>query len=667
MKVSVCLLLFLIFFSSVSEAQDTLLPVEVTATRLRDVEELETQVPGKVIVITEEDIQKLGAKTIQEVLQYQTGVVFYDQIGNEFQTTVDMRGFNGTPVPATSVFVDGVRVNEPDFNTINWDLMPIEDIERIEIMPGTATVYGRDALGGVINVTTKRGRTDGYHFGFDLGGGSFARQKYSFNTDGPLPYNFDYYVGVTRELTDGYRDASGGRITRIFTKLGYRLGDDTDATLAYTHVQDHLKQAGSLPGNIFRRDPTDNFTPGDFSDSDLNLVALNVRQRLFAGFSLAVNGFFRDNDQQGFVNGLFSESTLQTQTSSGGGTVQLTHEGSILQRKNLASLGIEYTRNRFDITNSGSFSGFSFLTKQLTTEDVGGVYLTDTFRLFEPLVLNAGFRYDWDRFNFADKLDPTLDGKKSYNRVSPKAGLVYNPVNNLSFTFSYSEGIRMPTVNELFSQGPFGSNPNLLPMTSRNFELGAKGKWSDWLEGSLALYYMPVKDEIIFVVTDPVNFFGRNENVSRTLRRGIELSLKGRYGKWFDATVNYTFTNATFETDVLLFSGQVRKGDELPMVPRHHVTALVNVYPLDGLTVSLFGNYVGKQFLFNDEPNQVKQLPDYFVLGSRVAYQWQKWTAYITFNNLTNRKYATSGVVVSEPFFVPAPRFNFFGGITFRY
>ncbi|NIM20368.1 MAG: TonB-dependent receptor plug domain-containing protein, partial [Candidatus Latescibacteria bacterium] len=130
-------------------------------------------------------------------------------------------GFNGQPVTATSVFVDGVRVNEPDFNTINFDLIPIEDIERIEIMPGTATVFGRNALGGVINLTTKRGRTDKPHFSFDIGGGSFGRQKYSLNTDGPVPIakNLDYYFGVTRELTQGFREDSGGRITRIFGKL----------------------------------------------------------------------------------------------------------------------------------------------------------------------------------------------------------------------------------------------------------------------------------------------------------------------------------------------------------------------------------------------------------------------------------------------------------------
>ena len=61
---------------------------------------------------------------------------------------------------------------------------------------------------------------------------------------------------------------------------------------------------------------------------------------------------------------------------------------------------------------------------------------------------------------------------------------------------------------------------------------------------------------------------------------------------------------STFETDVLLFSGQVRKGDELPLVPRHRVSVGINTYPLERLTLSLFGNYVGKQFMLGDEPNR---------------------------------------------------------------
>jgi iron complex outermembrane recepter protein len=669
-----CFALLLVFLPGflfpAEPAQDTLAPVVVTSSRLPDVQQPAIHVPGNVIVITAEEIEKLGAKNIQEVLQVQTGVILYDAVGNDFQQTADLRGFNGQPVTATSVFVDGVRVNEPDFNTVNFDLIPIEDIERVEIMPGTATVFGRNALAGVIHITTKRGRKDRRHFDFDVAGGSFGRQRYSFGTDGPLPLeNFDYYFRVTRELTDGFRAASGGRITRFSGKVGYRLGDVTDVTLAYSRVLDHLKQAGSLPASRLRVDRNDNLTPGDFSDGNLHQVALNVKQKLPAGFSLALNGFFRRLEQELFTQGLSSISTLQTDTNSGGTTVQLTHDGVITNRKNLLTLGLEYSRNRFDTVNSGRFvaPAFSFLTRQSTEEDVIGVFWTDSFHLFNSLILNGGVRYDWDRLEFVDKLDPSLNGRKAYNRVSPKAGVVYSPSRNFSLSFSYSEGVRIPTVNEIFAQGPFGSNPGLKTMKGRNFEVGAKASVADWLDASLAFFYMPVRDEILFVVSDPVNFLGRNENIAKTLRRGIELSVKARYEKLLDLFLNYTVTHATFETDVLLASGQVRKGDELPQVPRHRVAMGVNTYPLKGATFSLFGNYVGEQFMVRDEPNQAKKLADFFVLNSRIAYQWRQWTSYVNFNNLTNRKYSTSGILVTEPFRVPAPGFNVFAGLSFRY
>jgi iron complex outermembrane receptor protein len=245
--------------------------------------------------------------------------------------------------------------------------------------------------------------------------------------------------------------------------------------------------------------------------------------------------------------------------------------------------------------------------------------------------------------------------------------LVFLPFKDLSLSFSYSEGIRVPTVQELFALGPFGSNPGLLAMKSRNYEIGLKTRLSSWLEGSLALFYMPVKDEILFVVTDPVNFIGQNQNIDRTLRRGVEVSLKGRYQKLLDGFINYTITKATFETDILLFSGQVKKGDELPLVPRHRVGLGINYHPAADLTVSLFGNYVGRQFLLNDEPNRFRRLADYFVLGSRLSYQWKDLTGYVTVNNLTNKKYSTSGIRVGEPFLVPAPGLNVFAGLSYRY
>ncbi len=671
MKVCAFLFFCLVFIPLRIQAAEppevTLPPVVVTATRLQDVQEPITNVPGKVIIVTAEEIEELGAKTVQEVLQYQTGIVLYDSIGNEFQQTIDLRGFNGLPVPATSVFVDGVKINEPDFNQTNFDLIPTENIERLEILPGTATVFGRNALGGVINITTKRGSKDRPHFGFDIGAGSFGRQKYSIHTDGPLPLdNFDYYFSATRELTQGFREDSGGRITKLFGKLGYRLGDQTDATLSYTRVLDHLKQAGSLPGSVLRVDRDDNLTPGDFFANDHHQVAVNLRQKLPAGFSLAVNTFYRRNDSESFVVGLFGSFRALVDYTQTGGALQLTHESRLLGNRNSINLGFEYGRNWFSNKTSGSFSA-----NKSTGEHVVGIYLQDTYDLSESLSVNAGFRSDWSLIDFKDRLTPAFSFEERFSRVSPKAGITFNPYENLGFYFSYSEGFRVPVADEFaaFGPPPFFTPfvVNLKPVRSRNFEIGMRGRIDSWLEGSLAFFYMPVRDEIIFLVTDPSTFTGQNGNIDRTLRRGIEASLKARFEKLFDVFINYTVTKATFETDVQLFSGQVSKGDELPLVPRHRVSAGINVRPLEGLTVSLFGNYVSKRFLNNDEPNNARRLADYFVLGSRLAYQWKDWTGHVTVNNLTDKKYSTFGTLGAQPFRIPAPGINVFGGLSFRY
>ena len=655
------------------EQEETLKPVVVTTTRLKDVEEDATRIPKKVAVITKEDIERQGAKTVQEAIQYQTGIVLYDQIGNEFQSTVDLRAFSGLPVPGTTVFVDGVRVNKPDFNQVNFDFIPIEDIEKIEILYGPGTVYGRNSLGGVINITMKRGSKDKPSVSGEAGGGSYFRQKYSFAADIPLPLpDLNYYFSGTRELSNGYRQESDGRITRIFNKLGYSNETGTDVALSYTFVTDLLKQAGSLTQAQLDRHRRDNATPGDFKGSTYNLLTLNLRQKLPAGFSMALNSFYRGNDSESFLVGLTSVSNAFTDYDQWGGTLQFSNN-RILSERNSFNLGFEYGNNRFTNDSSGSFSGFPFTISSSTHEDVVGVYLLDTLDIFESVSVTGGFRFDWSRIDYNDRVTSNASFTETFNHVSPRAGVVYNPLPNLGFYFNYSQGFRTPTVQELPAFDPPLFTPsvaNLDPVTSQNIEVGLRGKLPPWLEATFAFFYTPVKDEILFVVTDPVNFFGQNVNISSSLRRGVEISLNGRYGKRWSGFLNYTYTKATFETDVLLFSGQVRKGDEFPLVPNHRVGLGVSFLPTKGLTVSLFGNYVGRQFLANDEPNDFKKLDDYFVLNGKVSYNWKNLTGYITGSNLTNNKFETFGIVggfPAQPFLVPFPTTTVFAGIKFRY
>ncbi len=689
--------------SSAAEQEDSVETPEVvvSSTRLPDTPVEARTLPAKTTVITAEDIKRTGAKTVQEAIQWATGIVMYDQVGNNFQQTIDLRGFNGQPVPSTSVFVDGQRINEPDFNTVNFDLIPFETIERIEILPGTAAIYGKNALGGVINIITKRGGDSHQTTGETLFG-SFSRQRYTISASGPVG-KFDYYNSFSRETEQGFRDDATARISRYYGRMGYRPTEHTDMTVSYTYVKDKLFQAGSLPISIADVDPEANFTPGDFFDSETNVARVTGRQTLPMGFSLNLNASYRHLNQEQFTRsqpffpgGDLPTSTNNLHTESWAGTFQVTHEGTPLSRRNLLVLGTEVATNKFGNNLAFQAGGFASTSQRSTNEDILGLYAQDTLHLTSQLILTAGARYDHDQLGFTDNLTPANNNSRIFHRTNPRAGLTYLITPQSSVYSNYSQGFRVPTFNELLALGPFGSNPNLKPVTSQNYELGFKSQISNWGEVSLALFQTDVKNEILIVCGDPftcgVSTFATNQNIPKSRRRGIEATFKARYKDYLDGLVNYTFTEATIESDVTInpfffdpsgstpYVEQVKKGDTFPQVPKHRLSVTANYHPAPGWTLSLIGLYVSTQFLINDEQNIRPRLPGYFVLNSKASYERPvpggRLSGYLMLNNMLDQNYFTSGIVAAnnltgggsvENFVVPAPSLAVYGGFTYRF
>ena len=108
--------------------------------------------------------------------------------------------------------------------------------------------------------------------------GSFNRERYNLTASGPIG-KFDYFASFTRETEDGFRDQSDARISRFFSKIGYRPTESTDLSISYTYVTDHLLQAGSLPLSVAAFNRKANFTPGDFDDKETNVVRLSGARR----------------------------------------------------------------------------------------------------------------------------------------------------------------------------------------------------------------------------------------------------------------------------------------------------------------------------------------------------------------------------------------------------
>ena len=663
---------------SQSEQSSVLLPtIVVGATRLPDVRFDQSRVPASVTVITAEEIEQSGATSVQQVLSQQPGVVLFDEIGNRFQPTVDLRGFNGAPTIGVTVLVDGVRVNEPDFNQVNYDLIPLEDIDRIEIIPGASAIFGKNALAGVINIVTKRGG-DVPQTTAEAAGGSFGHRRFTLTSSGPIKA-FDYYLGVSREDEDGFRNNSGGEITRLLTKLGYRLGNTTDITLTYTHVDDDLKQTGSLTPEELRLNRDQSITPGDVA-SELNLLTGNVRQALPFNLSFALNGFVRLRNSDASNVGRTSISQSRTDVDSKGGTAQLSHDLTLLGRRSIFTLGAELARNEIDRKLEAQFGGFPFTSDTSIKEDLLSFYAQESLNLFEPLVLTLGVRYDREKLHVIDRMDPSNSGFRRFARWNSRIGLNYNFSKDIGLYATYSEGFRPPSADEIAALGPFSSNLNLRPVKSQNYELGGRAKLGTWLEGSAAFFHTIVRDEIFFVLTDPLLGIGQNVNISRSRRQGVELSLKPRYREFVDGFITYTFTDATFESEFVLpkppfpNQQQVKRGDEFPQVPSHRLSAGVNYHPSRDWTLSLSTLYVGGQFLFGDESNTEAKLSDYLVFNTKVTYQRGNLTAFLIGNNVFDNKYETRGILATNPttfgldrFLVPAPGIEVFAGVRYRF
>jgi iron complex outermembrane recepter protein len=649
------------------ESELVLEPVLVNAARLADDLLEMRRVPSQAYVVTAEDIARTKPSTVQEALGKVPGIVFYDQTGNPFQRTIELRGFNGQPNPSVSVFVDGVRVNEPDSNAVNWDLIPIQDVERIEVLPGPSAIYGQNALSGVINIITKRGTQTPQTTVTGMFG-SYSHYRASASTSGPLPEGFNYSLNLGLDRGSAYRDYSDSRISNVMGRLGYRPSEDTDLGIAYTYVNNRLEEPGVLTLSELVQDPRQSPTQG-LSTNELSTVMFQGKQKLGSGFSVAGNLSYRQTSQDQNNFGRFSTSRLITDTSTTGGVLQLSHEGRFRERQNRFSVGGEFRYSDVKPTGSGNFAGFPFFSKQSIDESVFGVFAQDSFDLTSQLNLTAAVRYDSANIRFKDEIDPTNSGSNWYGQVTPRVGLTYTPWSSLTLYANYGQGFQIPTTNELFSLGPFGSNPDLKPVKSQTFELGLRARPVDWVEPTLAFFLTNVDDQIFFVVTDPLTFSGRNENLPKTRIAGAELGVKIRPHDWVDILLNYSYAKSQFQDSFTLFSGTVQKGDRVPLVPLTRVNGTVNFHPIQGLEIGVTGQYVSRQILLNDESNQsYYRLQDAFLLSAQASYTWKWFRFFLQGNNLTNKLYETYGIVSGSTVFVmPAPGINFMAGVTVRF
>src|SRR5256885_1961725 len=244
---------------------DTLAPVVVTGLRLPSVRELARGLAGRTAALTATDLDARGVRSLADALEQLPGITTSDELGATGQLDVSLRGFNVSPViglpQGVTVYMDGVRANEPGAHEVNFDLLPLEDVERVEVVYGPSVLLGRNALGAAVNLVTRRGASPPSRE-LEASAGSFGRYELKAHA-GSRHGRWGYLLGARYEREDGWRDDTQSRIATLFAKAGL-LNHTWDATLSYSGADNKIFQAGSLPETELAQNPRANFTPRDF-------------------------------------------------------------------------------------------------------------------------------------------------------------------------------------------------------------------------------------------------------------------------------------------------------------------------------------------------------------------------------------------------------------------
>src|SRR5438128_2190003 len=569
-----------------STPKDTTLlaPVVVTGVRLPTVRELARGLAGRTAALSAQDLDARGVRTLADALEQLPGVTTSDELGATAQLDVSLRGFQVSPVigvpQGVTVYVDGVRANEPDAHEVNFDLLPLEDVERVEVVYGPSVLLGGNALGAAVNLVTRRGGSASPAAReLEASAGSWGRYELKARA-GARHGVWDYYIGARYEREGGWREDTRSRIGTLFAKLGL-LNGTWDATLSYSGADNKIFQAGSLPESVAAANPRRNFTGGDYFAPRAHLVILNA-QRLVGRTQLAINAFGRTLSSEQFnVNFVGEDSRQRNATRSGGGAVQLSGKLPLGARELRWLAGADADYDHVAVTIFGVPGGGSpdSLTESVATSQVNaGAFAGVNLEVVPRLTATVAARYDWIRVPFDDLIDSTQNGLHIFRRLSPRAGLTWSGSGHELFA-SVSRGFRAPAVVELGCADPtaacplpfaLGPDPALNPVVATTYELGWHVRAPGGrLDASADVYRTAVRDDIFFIASTVTG--GYFQNIGATRRSGVELALewRGPTPAGLRAYANYGYTRATFQTTATLATTRdpagetVTPGDEL--------------------------------------------------------------------------------------------------------
>ncbi len=615
----------------------------------------EEPVPANVTVLTAQDIQDSGASSLPELFSRVEGFTVKDTQGFGLGTdgTVNLRGVATGSRTGILVLLDGVRQNRITGDEVHWQSMPLETIERIEIIRGGGgTIYGEGAFTGVINILTKQGGEKPLDTEAHAEWGSFGWQQYHAAARG-RSYPFTYDLTYTRHFLDGYREFSFSRNTTITDSSGVELGDLGKLAVHMLHSADTTAFPGGLTAIQTEQDRrhADVNRRGIFDD-ETTQVSTDLTLGPWEGLSGVFNMFWRRRIADSFTSAL----DLFEITPSRGLSLRTNYDLALGAMNNSLIGGVELTDDKATTGTRG--------TSPVDESNRGGfgLYCEDTLTFWNRLSLVGGIRFDKSRYEEAISF-PNFTGTLKFSGLSPKVGVTYALLpHGWDLFASFSRPFKAPNIDDFSGIVPdFVGNLSLKPQQANTYELGTRASHGPW-NADLTWFYLDTKDEIIFNRLN--GSFGQNENFD-TRRAGVEM---GGHLDWPEkglrAHATYTFVKAEFSKGSLV-------GNTIPGAPEHLFNTGVGFSPMKNVWVDFDWQSVNDFYRINDVGNVLPKGRNYNVVNANLTYHISNIDVFVKFENILDEEYSSfassNGLTTLGAGENPMPPFGVKGGLTVKF
>ncbi|MDX8393560.1 MAG: TonB-dependent receptor [Mariprofundales bacterium] len=571
--------------------QAELTPIIVTATRISSPLANNT---SDVTIIDSETLQNMQAVTVADALRAVVGVDVIASGGAGALSSVFLRGANSGH---SLVLIDGVRVGSATTGSFDWAHLATIDVERIEIVRGAqSSLYGADAIGGVIQIFTKKGgNADGKtHASAQLEAGTYASKSANVHLRAGSADSVNYNISASSMRTTGISAAANGtepdsyRNTTLSGNIGIPIGAGNVALLAR-----HARGVTSIDG----------FSPPTFQFGDVLGDTNSTTQRVF---SAKIDYPIFD----------LMNTTLQLSKSSDELRIAGSFNGDFRTDMNLFTW-----QNNIDLDNISLLFGLDYHSDKARSASLNHrinqqAGFTAIAWHSDLLDINAAMRHD--------------KNSVTTNKTTYKLGLGLRPLDDMIITANYGTGFKMPSINDLyFPADMFSSgNLNLLPETSRSWDIGLEYN-SGWNENDVqlkAVYFNQDLQQLIqWQPINPLSFVWMPQNIANANTRGWELSTKLDAGHGY-AQITWTY----------LLAHDLANNMRLPRRAKERGSILLGAW-LGDVLLEVQTDIVGSRF--SDAAN-TKAMRGYHKTALRLNYTMNEhFTWHARVENIENRNY----------------------------